>query len=53
MQPVVRAIQPRTRESTRLYVPRTRPRYLARDAAMRFLPNAFFQRWFRRKYTMA
>ncbi len=53
MRPVVHAIQPRTRESARLYVPRGLARYLARDAAMRFLPNAFFQRYFRKKYTMA
>jgi hypothetical protein len=51
--PVIADIQPATRAAARWYVPRTRVRYTVRDAAMRYLPNAFYQRYFKRKYAKA
>ena len=53
LRPVVAEIQPATRMAAKWYIPRTYPLYLARDSAMRYLPNAFFQRYFRQKYSRA
>lgn len=53
LMPVISEIQPATRLSAKWYVPRSEGRYFARDAAMRFLPNAFYQRYFKHKYSKA
>ena len=53
LRPVVAEIQPATRMAAKWYIPRTRALYVARDSAMRYLPNAFFQRYFRQKYSRA
>lgn len=53
LRPVVAEIQPATRMAAKWYIPRTQALYLARDSAMRYLPNAFFQRYFRQKYSRA
>jgi 2-polyprenyl-6-methoxyphenol hydroxylase-like FAD-dependent oxidoreductase len=53
LKPVTAELQPATRRAARWYVPQTKLRYVARDAAMRYLPNAFYQRYFKRKYSKA
>ncbi len=53
LRPVIDDIQPATRLAAKWYVPRTPLRYAMRDAAMRWLPNAFYQRYFKRKYSRA
>ena len=53
LRPVVAEIQPATRMAAKWYIPRSHALYWARDSAMRFLPNAFFQRYFRQKYSRA
>ena len=52
-RPVIAAIQPATRLAAKWYIPRTRTRYAMRNAAMRHLPNQFFQRYFKNKYSKA
>jgi 2-polyprenyl-6-methoxyphenol hydroxylase-like FAD-dependent oxidoreductase len=53
LKPVTTQLQPATRRAARWYVPQTPLRHFARDAAMRYLPNAFYQRYFKRKYSKA
>lgn len=53
LKPVTTQLQPATRRAARWYVPQTPLRYFVRDAAMRYLPNAFYQRYFKRKYSKA
>ncbi|MEM7469152.1 MAG: FAD-dependent monooxygenase [Pseudomonadota bacterium] len=53
LRPVVAEIQPATRMAAKWYIPRSKALYVARDSAMRYLPNAFFQRYFRQKYSRA
>ncbi len=53
LHPLVTQLQPSTRLAARWYVPRTRTRYFARDALMRYCPNRFFQRYFKKKYSRA
>jgi len=53
LRPVINDIQPATRLSAKWYVPKTLLRYQMRDAAMRYLPNAFYQRYFKHKYSKA
>ena len=52
-RPVIAEIQPATRLAAKWYVPRTAVRYAMRDAAMRYLPDRFFQRYFKNKYSKA
>jgi 2-polyprenyl-6-methoxyphenol hydroxylase-like FAD-dependent oxidoreductase len=52
-RPVIEEIQPATRLAAKWYVPRTSFRYVLRDAAMRYVPDAFFQRYFKNKYSKA
>ena len=51
MRPVISDIQPATRKAVKWYVPRTRMNHFIRNTSMRFLPNVFFQNYFRLKYT--
>ena len=53
LQPVMRKLQPATRRAAHWYVPRSKPRYLTRDAAMRYLPDRVFQQYFKSKYSRA
>lgn len=53
LKPVISELQPATRLAARWYVPRTSLRYAMRDAAMRYLPDAFFQHYFKNKYSKA
>lgn len=53
LKPVTTQLQPATRRAARWYVPQTPLRYFVRDAAMRYMPNAFYQRYFKRKYSKA
>ena len=53
LRPVVKEVQRATRLAAKWYVPRTRFRYYGRDAAMRYLPNRFYQRYFKNKYARA
>lgn len=53
IRPVLSKIQPATRSAARWYVPRSRHRECLRNNAMRFLPNAVFQAYFRGKYSKA
>ena len=53
LRPVVARLQPMTRNAARWYVPHAHLRYFARNSAMRWLPNALFERHFRRKYNKA
>ncbi len=53
LRPVINQIQPATRAAAKWYIPATRGKYWARDGAMKLLPNQFFQRYFKRKYTRA
>jgi len=53
LKPVITELQPATRLAAKWYVPGTRLRYFMRDSAMRSLPNAFYQRYFKRKYSKA
>lgn len=52
-RPVIAEIQPATRLAAKWYVPRTAIRYAVRDAAMRYLPDQLFQRYFKKKYSKA
>lgn len=51
--PVVTAVQPATVKASKLYIPHKKINYLTRDLAMRYLPNSFFQKYFRKKYSRA
>ena len=53
IRPVISSIQPATRRAARWYVPQSRHRECLRNNAMRFLPNALFQAYFRGKYSRA
>ena len=52
-RPVISQIQPATRRAAKWYIPRTAARYAMRDAAMRYLPDQIFQRYFKNKYSKA
>ena len=52
-RPMVDAVQPLTRNAVKWYVPGSRWRELARDSAMRYLPDWYFHRYFKSKYTKA
>lgn len=49
-KPALDAMQRATRDAVKWYVPRRRGIEAARNNAMRFLPDAVFQRYFQRKY---
>ena len=51
--PGVLAMQAKTQDSKKSYIPDTLPAYILRDSAMRFLPNAFFRKYFKSKYSKA
>lgn len=53
LKPVVNEMQPATRLAAKWYIPQSRLRYAMRDNAMRYLPDLFFQRYFKNKYTKA
>jgi 2-polyprenyl-6-methoxyphenol hydroxylase-like FAD-dependent oxidoreductase len=53
LQDTVFDVQDRTRAVARWYVPRSRLRHLARDAAMWLLPSRYFERHFQLKYSRA
>jgi 2-polyprenyl-6-methoxyphenol hydroxylase-like FAD-dependent oxidoreductase len=52
-RPTIDKIQPATRLAAKWYVPRTQLRYMLRDSAMRYLPDSYFQRYFKSKYSKA
>ena len=51
MRPTIDSIQPATRGAVRWYVPRSALNEALRNNAMRWLPNAVFERYFHYKYT--
>jgi len=51
MRPLIETVQPATRNAVRWYVPRKKWEHLVRDNLMAYLPNAFFQKYFQRKYS--
>ena len=51
MRPIIEDIHPATRSAVRWYVPRTWFKETLRNNAMRWLPNAVFNRYFQAKYT--
>ena len=53
IRPVVNKVQPAVRSAAKWYIPGNRQTYLIRDALMSYLPNAFFQSYFKRKYNQA
>lgn len=53
IMPVTNKIQPATHNAAKWYIPEKKMNYFARDYAMRLLPNAFFQKYFRNKYSSA
>jgi 2-polyprenyl-6-methoxyphenol hydroxylase-like FAD-dependent oxidoreductase len=53
LMPAVLAMQETTQNAKKLYIPNTTMSYYLRDAMMRFMPNAFFQKYFKRKYSRA
>ena len=53
IRPVVSQLQPATRENAKWYVPGGTPFHLMRVMAMRFLPNEFWVRYFKSKYSKA
>jgi 2-polyprenyl-6-methoxyphenol hydroxylase-like FAD-dependent oxidoreductase len=53
IMPVTKKIQLSTRNASKWYIPEKIISYYSRDFAMRFLPNAFFQKYFRNKYSSA
>jgi len=53
LKPGVLAMQETTQKAKKLYIPYTKRAYFMRDAMMRYLPNTFFQKYFRRKYSRA
>ena len=53
LRPVIVDLQRVTRRAARWYIPRTHVRYALRDTAMRYLPNGFYQRYFKNKYSKA
>ena len=46
-------MQQTTRNAAKWYIPDNRLNYLSRDFAMRYLPNSFFQYYFKNKYSKA
>ena len=53
IMPVTTKVQPATRNAAKWYIPDKKYNYLSRDFAMRYLPNTFFQGYFRKKYSRA
>ena len=53
LKEAVVTMQETTHNAKKLYIPTTGFSYFMRDAMMRYLPNAFFQSYFRRKYSKA
>lgn len=53
IMPVTKKIQLSTRNAAKWYIPEKTISYYSRDLAMKFLPNAFFQKYFRNKYSSA
>jgi 2-polyprenyl-6-methoxyphenol hydroxylase-like FAD-dependent oxidoreductase len=53
MRPLIDTVQMATRKAVKWYVPRAPWQRRLRDGLMACLPNAFFQSYFRRKYSQA
>jgi 2-polyprenyl-6-methoxyphenol hydroxylase-like FAD-dependent oxidoreductase len=53
MQPVINRIQPAVRSAAKWYIPGSTLPYLVRDTLMTCLPNLFFQKYFKKKYSSA
>ena len=53
LQPVIARIQPSVRKAAKWYIPGATLPYLVRDTLMTCLPNLFFQKYFKHKYTSA
>jgi 2-polyprenyl-6-methoxyphenol hydroxylase-like FAD-dependent oxidoreductase len=53
LKPLVTRLQPQVRAAAHWYVPGTPWRHWVRDTGMRMLPQAVFERHFRRKYRAA
>ncbi len=51
MRPSISEMQPATRKGAKWYIPGNRLRHFVRDNAMRFLPDSYFMRHFKRKYS--
>jgi len=51
MRPAISEMQPATRTVAGWYVPQNTLKQFTRDTAMRLLPNVFFQRYFKNKYS--
>lgn len=53
LKPAVLAMQQTTQNAKKWYIPEKTSSYFMRDAMMTYLPNIFFQKYFRRKYSRA
>jgi len=53
LMPIINKIQPATRKATSWYVPAHTLKYYLRNTIMTCMPNAFFQYYFKKKYTTA
>ena len=53
IMPVTKKIQPATKNAAKWYIPDSELNYFSRDFAMSYLPNSFFQKYFRKKYSRA
>jgi 2-polyprenyl-6-methoxyphenol hydroxylase-like FAD-dependent oxidoreductase len=53
IMPVTKKIQLATRNASKWYIPERKVSYYSRDFMMKFLPNIFFQKYFRNKYSSA
>jgi 2-polyprenyl-6-methoxyphenol hydroxylase-like FAD-dependent oxidoreductase len=51
MRPDISAMQPTTRKGARWYIPETRLRHFIRDKSMKYLPDSYFMRHFKKKYS--
>ena len=53
LKPAVIDIQTTTQKAKNVYIPTSQSSYILRDSMMRYLPNTFFQYYFRKKYSRA
>ncbi|MCG8325600.1 MAG: FAD-dependent monooxygenase [Thiotrichales bacterium] len=53
LHPVIERIQPAVRKAAKWYIPGATLPWLVRDSLMTCLPNMFFQKYFKNKYTSA
>lgn len=53
LRPAINALQKTTSNAAKWYIPEKTLNYFFRDSLMRYLPNQFFQSYFRKKYSRA